>query len=167
MKYFRVFILNLNLSHLWFFEERVTLNYPIYVWNRELFGFYILGGFESIRGYETDSLNAFKFCLLSSNIEREFLRGRELKIKLSERRAVVLHQYRIIMFFDGLITQDHLSLRSQFHKYGSAGIGVACNLSGRERMHFNIRFYAAQGFSEKFAPIIYLRTSMFNFSTKL
>ncbi|MGQ9617179.1 MAG: hypothetical protein ACUVWJ_12365 [Spirochaetota bacterium] len=43
-----------------------------------------LGGFESIRGYETDSLNAFRFCLLSSNIEREFLRGRELKIKLSE-----------------------------------------------------------------------------------
>lgn len=162
-----LFLIHHHLRLFWFFEERITLNYPIYIWNRELFGFHTLGGFESIRGYDTDSINAFRFCLLSSNIEREFLKGKELKIKLSKRRAVVLHQYRVLMFFDALITQDHLNLSSDLHKYASAGIGAACNFSGRESTHFNLRLYAAQGFTEKFAPIIYLRTSMFNFSTKL
>ncbi len=147
--------------------ERVTLNYPIYVWNKELTGFYSLGGFESIRGYDTDSINAFRFFLFSSNVERDILKDRELRIKVTKRRIVRLHQYRIFMFLDAFLTQDHLSLRSDFHHYASAGIGASCNLSGRESTHFNVRLYAAQGLTNKFAPILYLRTSLFNFSKKL
>jgi hypothetical protein len=75
-----LFLLHHNLKRIWFFGERVTLNYPIKSWEKELIKFYSLGGIESIRGYEEYSIDSFRFFLLSSNVAREILQDKELRV---------------------------------------------------------------------------------------
>jgi hypothetical protein len=159
-------LLSHNLNRTWFFEERATLTYPVTIWNRELASFYSLGGFHSIRGYEESSINALRFFLFSANVERQILNDREVRLKLF-RRMVRMHQYRIFFLFDSLFSQDKLSIETPVDCYSSAGLGVAFSLSGRERTHFQFRFSAAQPLTERFAPIIYFRTSLFHFETQL
>jgi hypothetical protein len=75
-----LFIFGMGKS--WALEEKLILSYPIYTWNREIVSFYSLGGFDSIRGYEHRSINAFSFLLLSSTIEKDIFKESELKFLL-------------------------------------------------------------------------------------
>jgi len=159
-------LLSHNWRRTWFFEERATLTYPVTIWDKERASFYSLGGFHTVRGYEEESIHALRFFLFSLNMEREILNDREVRLKLFKRQ-VRMHQYRIFFLFDSLFTQDRLSLEAPVDYYSSTGMGVAFSLSGRQRTHFQLRFSAAQPLTERFAPIIYFRTSLFHFETQL
>jgi len=161
-----LFLLHHNLKRVWFFEERVTLNYPIKLWEKELARFYSLGGIESIRGYEEYSIDSFRFFLLSANVSREILQDKELRVKLF-KKTVRVHQYSLFLLFDSLFTQERYSIQSHVSCYSSLGVGIAFSLSGKEKTHFKIRLSAAQGLTRDFAPIIYFRTSLFSFERRL
>jgi hypothetical protein len=162
---------NLLLVHyydsdkVWFIKERVSLNYPVVVWNKKLTGFYSIGGFDTLRGYSYASINAFRFLLISSEIEREILKEHTLKINLKKFEARV-HQYRLFFLVDSLYTQDNLSVESDVNFFPAVGFGTGFNISGKSDTYFRVRLYTAQALGRKFAPILYFRTSLFNFETK-
>lgn len=160
------FLLHYNdYEKTWFLKERISLNYPIKIWEKNITGFYSLGGFDTIRGYNFASINAFRFLLISSEVEREILKEREVKIKLKKFEARI-HQYRVFFLVDTLFTQDKLGIESDVNFFPSIGFGTGFNLSGKSKTHFRVRLYTAQAIGSKFAPVIYFRTSLFNFETK-
>lgn len=161
-----LFLLHHNLDNTWFFTEKASLDYPIKVWQGDIANFYSLGGVDTIRGYEYNSLSAFRFFLLSTDVERDIFKERELKFKVQKLEAR-LHQYRILILWDILSTQDKLKLGSHVSIYSSVGAGLSFVLSGKSKTHFKIRLYAAQALGESFAPIIYFRTSLFGFEKKI
>lgn len=67
---YTVLLLHQNIRQRWFFKERVSLDFPLKVWDLERTGFYLLGGFDTVRGYEPDAISAFRFLLVSTERER-------------------------------------------------------------------------------------------------
>jgi hypothetical protein len=153
-----------NIKRSWFFLLKGTLNYPITVWKDELASSYKLGGFETIRGYEYNSINAFSFLLLSFDTEREFFKDKELML-LKERLKI--HQFRMKLLTDSLLFQDSIGMQSDAQYRASLGAGLSFVLSGQNNGHFRIELFMAQGLQSWDGPILYFRTSLYNFETSL
>jgi hypothetical protein len=159
-------LLHQNIRGQWFFKERLSLDLPLNVWDQERTGFYSLGGFDTVRGYEPDAISAFRFLLVYTEIERELWAEGELRLRI--RKAVArVHQYRVGLFADTLLAQDTLDTGSPVQAYASAGAGFSFTISGRSNNHFRVRLYIGQPLGERFAPILYFRTSLFGFDQKL
>jgi hypothetical protein len=150
----------------WQLEEKLNLNYPVYIWNREISSFYSLGGFDSIRGYEQRSINAFRFLLVSSTIEKDIFKDSELKFRLWKLQ-VRAHQFALFFLFDQLFSQDTMSLHSPISLDTSVGSGLSFVLSGKTRGHFKVELYAAQPFEQNRWPILYFKTSLYSFEKKM
>ncbi len=159
-------LLRFNFWDRWYLGEKFNLSYPIKIWNRDLSSFYFLGGFDSIRGYEIRSINAFRFIFLSTNLEVEILRDKELKFKVGKLQTR-MHQYRVFLLFDELLTQESLSLGSRVNSFSSIGTGFSFVLSGKERGHFKIETYIAQPLEKRVLPLFYFRTSLYKIEKKL
>jgi hypothetical protein len=159
-------LLYFNCFDLWKLQQKVTLNYPIYVWNRELAAFYSLGGFDSFRGVEYDSIHSYRFLFFSTNLEREIFPGAEVPFTPFKLQAR-LHQFRFFLLSDELLSQCCLDINSPIEFSMSVGGGFAFVISGKEGGHFEIRIYAAQQLGKDFAPFIYLRTSLFDLERQL
>ncbi|MBN2322787.1 MAG: hypothetical protein JXQ30_03570 [Spirochaetes bacterium] len=159
-------LFHFNIGEYWKLEQKVILEYPMVVWNERLVSFYALGGFDSIRGVIFGSIPSYRFLFFSTNFEKEIFPGAEVPFtpfKLQTR----LHQFRLFLFVDELLTQQCLDAHSPLFSYTSMGGGFAFVLSGKEGGHFEIRLYAAQHLGVPFAPIIYLRTSLFDLERQL
>jgi hypothetical protein len=156
------FLAKFKLSRLWYLEELINLNYPIKIWNEEISTFYRLGGFDSVRGYEYRSINAFRFVSFSTNFERALWKDKELKFKIRKLQAS-MHQFNVFLLFDEALVQDTLSLDSPVFSFTSVGTGVGFVISGRTRGHIKMDFYIAQAIQEGATPIIYFKTSFFTF----
>ena len=155
-----LFLYHFNIKRSWFFALRGSLDYPIYVWEEELATFYQLGGFETIRGYEFRSINAFSFLLLNFDVERELFKDRELSL-FKERLRI--HQFRLKLLTDSLLYQESIGLKSDAQYLASLGAGFSFVLSGQKSGHFRIELFAAQGLQSGEGPIFYFRTSLYNF----
>jgi hypothetical protein len=143
----------------------MTINYPIAIWDQELVNSYELGGFDTIRGYKDNSINSYRFFLLTTDVEAEFLKDRELQLKM-KKNVLRIHQYRLKLLFDSLLTQDSIGINGGVDYLASLGAGFAFVLSGK-KTHFRIELYAAQALTEPIGPIIYFRTSLFNLEERL
>jgi len=155
-----------NIRKKWFFRERATLSYPIAIWDRERANYYELGGVDTIRGYEYKSIYSYRFFLLTTDVEHEFLKDRELKLKM--RKSILrFHQYRLKLLFDSLVTQDSIGIGGGVEYLASIGAGLSCVLTGKRNSHFRIELFGAQALTEPFGPIIYFRTSLFNLEKRL
>jgi len=150
----------------WSIEEKVSMNIPVKIWMKELSGFYTLGGFDSIRGYADNSINSFRFLLLSNNLKREISPDKEWKFKLSKLRVYV-HQFTLFFLLDELLTQDRLSVHSPLKSYTSIGSGISFVMSGKGKGHFYTELYIAQPLKNKLPPVIYFKTSLFSFEKKM
>jgi hypothetical protein len=150
-----------------FFEEELTFDTPIVLWEHEQVNFYSLGGFGTIRGYDPDSIFALRFFRSSLDIEQLIFEDREIKITTSRKkgRFVRVHEFALLYIYDLLITQPELDLRSRAETNMSLGGGFSFTLSGQGNIQFNTQVYAAQAIGEEFSPIFYLRTSLFNWET--
>jgi hypothetical protein len=142
------------------------VSYPLYVWNNEKAGFYSLGGFDTIRGVVYGSIKAYRFLLLSTNLEHEIFKGAEVPFTPFKLEAKI-HQFRLFMIFDELLGQKCLDATSPVQSYTSIGGGFAFVISGKEKGHFEIKIYAAQQLGKEFAPFIYLKTSLFDLEQQL
>jgi hypothetical protein len=159
-------LLNFNIYDLWQLQQKVNVSYPIYVWNSEKAGFYSLGGFDTLRGVLYGSINAYRFLLLSTDLEHEIFKGTEVPFTPFELQARI-HQFRLFLLFDELLTQERLDASSPLQSYTSVGGGFTFVISGKEKGHFEIKIYAAQQLGQGFAPLIYLKTSLFDLEQQL
>lgn len=149
-----------HLFRTWSIEEKLELSYPIKIWDSELAGVYTLGGFDSIRGYALDSINALRFFLLTTNAEHEIFKEKKLPIRLFKKK-IRFHRFRVLFLFDTLFCQEELSFYSRVKPYASTGGGFSLDLSGKKESFLTIRLYAAQRLEKEFAPIVYFKTSLF------
>ena len=159
-------LLHLNIRRKWFFRERMTIDYPLAVWNRERVNYYELGGVDTIRGYQDRSINSYSFFLLTTDVEREFLKEREVQLKM-KKNLIRIHQYRLKLLFDSLLTQDSIGIHGGVDYLASLGAGFSFVLSGKRNTHFRIELFGAQPLTEPFGPLIYFRTSLFNLETRI
>ena len=159
-------LLLFSLQDLWKLQQKVTLDYPIHVWNEGLASFYSLGGFDSVRGVLYNSIHSYRFLFLSTNIEYEIFKGTEVPFTPFKLQARI-HQFRLFMLFDELLSQESLDIGSHVVSYTGVGGGFAFVISGKEQGHFEIKLYAAQEIGKPFAPFIYLRTSLFDLEKQL
>jgi hypothetical protein len=159
-------LLHLNIRRKWFFRERMTIDYPLAVWNRERVNYYELGGVDTIRGYQDRSINSYRFFLLTTDVEREFLKEREVQLKM-KKNLIRIHQYRLKLLFDSLLTQDSIGIHGGVDYLASLGAGFSFVLSGKRNTHFRIELFGAQPLTEPFGPLIYFRTSLFNLETRI
>ncbi len=150
----------------WFIEEKASMNIPVKIWMKEISGFYTLGGFDSIRGYADNSINSFRFLLVSNSLKRSIFPDKEVKFKLSKLR-VYLHQFTLFFLLDELLTQDRLSIHSPLESYTSLGSGISFVMSGKEKVHLHTELYIAQPLKNKLPPVIYFKTSLFSFEKKM
>jgi hypothetical protein len=159
-------LLHLNVQRKWFFRERMTIDYPLAVWDQELVNYYELGGFDTIRGYQDRSIYSYRFFLLTTDVEHEFLEDREIQLKM-KKSVLRIHQYRLTLLFDSLLTQDRIGIEGGVDYLASLGAGFSFVLSGKRNAHFRIELYGAQALTEPFGPIIYFRTSLFNLEKRI
>ena len=161
-----VFLLHTNIRNRLFIEEKLSLNYPIKVSDKEKVYYYQLGGFDNIRGYGLGAINSIRFLLLSTNLEYEIFRDKEIQFKKSERHTT-LHQFTLLFLLDGLFEQDRLNIHSQVHFYSSLGAGFSFLITRGGKKHLKVSVYAAQPLESGFFPVIYLRSTVFNFESKI
>jgi hypothetical protein len=159
-------LLHQNIKRKLFFRERMTIDYPLAIWDRERVNYYELGGVDTIRGYEESSIYSYRFFLLTTEVEQEFLKDRELQLKM-KKNVLRIHQYRLKLLFDSLLTQDRIGIKGGVDYLASLGAGFAFVLSGKRNTHFRIELYGAQALTEPFGPILYFRTSLFNLEKRI
>jgi hypothetical protein len=150
-----------------FLEEELTFDTPVTVWEEENVNFYSLGGFGSARGYEPDSIPALWFLRSSLDLEQRIFGDGAVTIWTSRKkgRFIRIDQFRLLYLHDLLVAQDELDIRSSADTFMSLGAGFSFTLSGRGSSQFRTQIYAAQALDRDFAPIIHLRTSLFNLET--
>jgi hypothetical protein len=151
-----------------FFEEELTFDTLLQVWEEELVNFYSLGGFGTIRGYDPDSIFALRFLRSSLDVEQRIFKDAEITVRTSRKRDrfIRLHQFSLLYIFDLLLTQPELDIRSAVDTNIGLGGGFGFTLSGRGNIHFQTQVYLAQAIGSGFSPVFYLRTSLFNWETK-
>jgi hypothetical protein len=150
----------------WTFEEQVTFDTFLRTWDRDLAKVYQLGGFDSVRGYAPNEIDAVRAGMLSTQVSRRILRELDTQFRVRERRRVDLHQYRLFAVSDLAATQRSLSLDSEPSFYGSAGGGVGMVISSG-RIHLDISLTVSQPFELERLPVVYVRTTLFNFERRL
>jgi hypothetical protein len=155
---------SVDINERLFLEEELTFNTPITVWGDDQINFYSLGGYGSMRGYDPDSISAIRFFRSSLDVEQRIFGDTEITIRTSRKkgRFLRIHQFRLLYLYDLLVAQDKLNIQSSADSFMSLGGGFSFTLSGWGKNHFKTQIYAVQPISRNFAPIFYLRTSLFN-----
>jgi len=161
-----VFLLHTNIRNRLFIEEKLSVNYPIKIYDKEKLYYYQLGGFDNIRGYGQGAINAVRFLLLSTSLEREILKDKEIQFRKSERHTTI-HQFTLLFMLDGLFEQDRLNIRSPVHFHSSLGAGFSFLITREGKKHLKVAVYAAQPLESGFSPVIYMRSTLFNFESKI
>jgi len=161
-----VSLLHTNIHNRLFIEEKLSINYPIKIYDKEKVSYYQLGGFDNIRGYGKVAINSIRFLLLSTNLEREILRDKEIQFKKSERHTTI-HQFTLLFLLDGLFEQDRLNIHSPVHLHSSLGAGFSFLITREGKKHLKVAVYAAQPLESGFSPVIYMRSTLLNFESKI
>ncbi|UCF98702.1 MAG: hypothetical protein JSV89_03985 [Spirochaetaceae bacterium] len=151
-----------------FLEEELTFDTLVVVWEEQQIDFYSLGGFGSIRGYEPDSFFALRFFRSSLDIEQRIFQDADITITTSRKkgRFIRLHQFGLLYIYDLLVIQSELDLQSRAETNMGLGGGFSFTLSGQGNIQFKTQVYAAQAIGEEFSPVVYLRTSLFNWESR-
>ena len=144
------FLASADIRERVFFEEELTFDTPIVVWEDPMVDFYSLGGFGSIRGYQPDSFFAFRFLRSSLDIEQRIFPDAEIKITTSRRkgRFISVHQFGLLYLYDLLFSQSELDPGSRVDTSMGVGGGFSFTLSGQGSLQFKTQIYAAQGIGE-------------------
>lgn len=150
----------------WEISEHITFDTLLRNWNKELARLYQLGGFDSIRGYAPNEIEAARAGMLSTRLSRRILRRLDTRFQLHRRRRVTIHQYRVFTFADVALTQKRMSLESDVSLYSSAGLGIGTVVSSG-RIHLDVSLSAAQPLESGRLPVFYLRTTLFNLERRL
>lgn len=142
-------------------ESRIVAGYPLKVWDLNRTGFYSLGGVESVRGFEPDSIPAYRYLRSSLDIRPVLFPRASLPLRVKKARGT-LHRYRLLLLSEVVATQESSDLESKVRWYGSLGAGFSMVLSGNGGNHVRSRFYLSWPVEENPQPILYWQTSFFS-----
>ena len=115
---------------------------------------------------QAPEIEAVRVGMLSSQFSRRLLRSWDTAFTIRERRRVRIHQHRIFLLNDLAVVQKNLDLGSDVSFYGSAGLGLGTVVS-LGRVHLDLSISAAQPLDVDRLPVVYLRTTLFNFEREL
>ena len=151
-----------------YFTAEGTLYYPIKVWQRTLADFYTVGGYDTLRGVPTGSMGAFRFFLLSTELEYEFP-GIGLDIPEIMERDFTLTKLRALFLFDQFLSQDQLSIQSPVKSISSVGAGLVLTITESDKRYYILRLYIAQALKKEYSPHLYfsVSSSRFNLRTSM
>ena len=128
--------------------------------------FLFIGGFNTIRGYDEDSILCFRFLLVSFTLEKEFFTEKEISFDLKNTENTI-HQYRFFILIDSLFSQSSLPVDSPVDVYLSIGGGFSFVLSGLGKRHLRIDTYISQPLKKNNKPVLYFKASQYNLEKKL
>ncbi len=160
LDHYQNFLLKTGLDKYWALDQKINIGLPLKIWQGPLASYYTLGGFETIRGYREQSINAYRFLSFSTTIHRKLLKKNKIKKKISNS-IVYLHQFNIYLFYDQCFTQDSLPLDSALNYYSSIGGGVSFVVSAKKAGHLKLSAFAAQAIRKGHKPVVYFKTSFF------
>jgi len=150
-----------NLS----FTANASLSYPIAVWRDDIATFYTLGGYDTIRGFRKNSIGAFRYLLLSTDVEY-LIKSMKADIPEFFTLDFRLTQIRLLFLVDGLFSQNSLSTDSPVRARVSMGAGVTLVFVEGKKRHYTLRFYAAQALERGETPMLYLSITSSRFKLR-
>jgi hypothetical protein len=149
-----------------FLTTDLSAGFPLKVWEKNPTEFYSLGGYNSVRGYLEDEMSAFRFLLLSEDFEYQFPRV-EWEVKNILGTDLTFTGLRLLLLFDGLLTQERLSIESPLNWYLSVGGGLSLAVVEVEKRDWVIKLYLSQALQPNRMPVLYFTFSNYRFSTRL
>jgi hypothetical protein len=136
------------------FTANVGLSYPIAVWRDDIATFYTLGGYDTVRGFQKHSIGAFRYLLLSTDVEY-LIKSMQADIPEFLTLDLRLTQVRLMFLVDGLFSQDSLKVDSPVYGHVSVGGGVSLVFVEGKKRHYTVRIYAAQALERDKLPMFY------------
>ncbi|MFW6180533.1 MAG: hypothetical protein ACOC8N_02205 [Spirochaetota bacterium] len=133
----------------------LSMSYPLKLWRRELSSYYQLGGYCSVRGYPEGELGAFRYALLTSDLQYRLIDLSATLPEIAEHR-LRLSRVSPYVLIDVLLYQDSLDLDSQTRTALSLGGGISVNLVAGSKRHFTVRLSLAQPLQRGYTPALYL-----------
>ncbi len=160
MDFIQNFLLKTGVDKYWALDQKINMGFPIKVWVGPLASYYSMGGFESLRGFREQSIDAFRFLSASTTIHRKLLKKNKIKKRVA-KSIIYLHLFNIYVFYDQCITQDNLPLNSPINYYSSIGTGLSFVISTQKAGHLKISTFVAQALKKDYKPVLYFKTSFF------
>jgi hypothetical protein len=136
------------------------------VYDKQKVNYYQLGGFDNIRGDDSGTINTIRFLLLSTNLEREISRNKEIQFRKLERYTTI-HQFTLLFLLDGLFEHDRLNIHSPVHFNSSLGAVFSLLITREGKKHLKVEVYAVQPLESGFSHVIYMRSTLFKFESKI
>lgn len=124
-------------------------------------GFYSLGGGNSVRGYQADSISAFRYLQASLDVRPVLFPRLSIPLRIGKRRAA-LERFRLLLLGDAVASQKSTLIDSPISWNGSTGTGFSFVLSGERGARFRTRLYVAWPVEPDPEPIFYWQTSLFS-----
>lgn len=153
-------------------EHQLSATTPLYIWDRSLFQSLSLGGFDTLRGFDSGDVTETRGFLA-----RNTLTWRPFPEKLTsfdspvvgeeeETVRVRLHNFKALLAVDVLLAQEDPDIDSEVSTYVGAGPGAALTVSAGEAVHFDLRAYLAWPLGYDTIPVFYLQGALFSVSTE-
>lgn len=156
----------LQFGRCFLITERLAVSFPLYVWNRQNPAYYSIGGHDSIRGYVCDSISAFRYALLNTDVALRLFPDSSVGLRFGKRRARA-RELRLLLMMDALIMQDRLSWQSAVKPLASAGGGLSFLVTGERQRQLRVSTQMVQAFEHGRSPILYFQASFFSFERRL
>jgi hypothetical protein len=145
------------------FTGNANLSYPVAVWRDDLATFYTLGGYDTVRGYPKNSIGAFRFLLLSTDLELTLKKRINADVTESLPLDIRLTQVRLLFLTDGLLSQNKLNIHSPVYGYVNVGSGVSLVFVEDNKRYYTLRIYVAQALLQRMEPMFYISISSSRF----
>ncbi|MFP4534326.1 MAG: hypothetical protein ACLFNP_01295 [Spirochaetaceae bacterium] len=152
-------------------EHQLSATTPLYVYNRELLQPLSLGGFDSLRGFDSGNVTETRGFLARNTVswrpapEKEAAFDSPVVGEEDETVKVRIHNFKALLAVDALVAQEEPELESEVSGYLGTGPGAAVTVSAGESVHFDLRAYLVWpvGYSE--IPVFYLQGAIFSVAT--
>lgn len=152
-------------------EHQLSATTPLYVYNRELLQPLSLGGFDSLRGFDSGNVTETRGFLARNTVswrpapEKEAAFDSPVVGEEDETVKVRIHNFKALLAVDALVAQEEPELESEVSVYLGTGPGAAVTVSAGESVHFDLRAYLVWpvGYSE--IPVFYLQGAIFSVAT--
>ncbi len=152
-------------------EHQISATTPLYIYDRELFQPLSLGGFDTLRGFDSGAVTETRGILARNTLtwrpfpEKEADFDSPVVGEEDETVKIRIHNFKALVAVDAVVAQEEPDLDSEVSAYLGAGPGAAVTVSAGESVHFDLRAYLAWpvGYSE--IPVFYLQGAIFSVST--
>jgi hypothetical protein len=152
------------LGKKWGYRANLGFGYPLKLWQEDLAHFYLLGGYDSLRGFPQEELGAFRYILANNDLLFRFV---DISEKLPDVLDTRLKLTRVSVYAiaDIALVQPRLRADSPFEAHTALGAGVSATVTGGNR-YYTVKLSGAQPLEKGYGPSFYLtlQSSTFSFT---